>query len=476
MTLGPLLGEYNMRTHNNSLSNLIRGVGERVLFTDRKLTSPIKPVEGVFLSRLASYSRFIVREIGRPSPVSRESFPEFYKGPRFAVYSRAVQSLALKPVRPTDAYLATFVKAEKHNFRLKDDPAPRVIQPRSPRYNVEVGRYLRVIEHDIYHALDKMFGSPTVFSPYNSFTQARLLRDKWDKFSQPVCIGLDASRFDQHVSRQALEFEHSVYNSVFRSPELKRLLRWQLVNRGYAKASDGEFSYVVEGSRMSGDMNTSMGNKLLMCLMAKSYLDTKAFKTEFVNNGDDCLIIVDRQNLLQLGDLKAYMQEFGFKIVTEEPVYEFEQIEFCQTKPVICNNVWRMVRNVRTCLFKDVTCITLGHDKNEYRRWLRDIGTCGLAVSSDVPVLGAFYRCLQRIGLEGQYSGSWDKEYKWYHTMSRGASNHLQCPDDQGRYSFWLSTGITPDEQLEFERLFSRVEWESDDRQVINNLIALLLQ
>lgn len=475
MTLGPQLAEYNMTTHNNSLSNLIRGVGERVLFTNAKLERPIVPVRGAF-DRLASYSRVIVRELGRPSPVSRHEFVDYYSGPRRLVYERAVKSLELKPVRPADAYLSTFVKAEKHNFRLKADPAPRVIQPRSPRYNVEVGRYLRVIEHDLYSAIDNLFGSPTIFSPYNAYTQAKHLRTKWDSFQDPVCIGLDASRFDQHVSLPALQFEHDLYNRVFRSPELKRLLSWQLENTGFAKAGDGEFRYKVLGSRMSGDMNTSMGNKLIMCLVAKSYLDTKGFRTEFVNNGDDCLVLTERKQVAQLTDLKDYMADFGFKIVTEVPVYSFEEIEFCQTKPVCCNGVWRMVRNVRTCLYKDVTCITLGHDEESYRRWLHDIGVCGLAVASDVPVLGAFYRALVRLGQPGDYAGSWDKEYKWYHSMSRNARCPQQQVDDYGRYSFWVSSGLTPDEQISLEDLFSRWSWEPDERQVITEHISLILQ
>lgn len=468
VSMGAHLGCNTMTTHNNSLANLIRGVGERVLYIDSVCTRPIQAVPGIFVKRLGSYRRIVASSIGRPSPVSRDDFPKFYKGPRADLYAKAAQSLELKPVRRSDSYLSTFVKSEKLNLTLKADPVPRVIQPRNPRYNVEVGRFLRAVEHKVYDGVDALFGSPTIFSPYNAFQQAKHLRDKWDSFARPVCVGLDASRFDQHVGVQALSFEHGFYDLLFNNGELSRLLRWQLENKGFAVARDGEFSYETLGKRMSGDMNTSMGNKFIMCLIAKWYIDSKDFRIEFVNNGDDCLLITERSNLSLLADLKAQMREFGFNIVTEDPVFEFEQIEFCQTKPVCCNGVWRMVRNVKTCLTKDLTSTNLGHRVDEYRSWLKDVGGCGLAIASDVPVLGSFYRMMERLGESGpRYNGMLDTEYKWYHTITRDCKSRSSTVDDYGRYSFWLSTDITPDQQLELEAHFDQVVWGADKRQLI---------
>jgi len=457
-----------MQTHNNSIANLTRGVGERVLFTNNRLDKPIIPVDGIFVNRLASYREQLVNDIGFQSPVTHQQFVDFYKGPRKLIYQRAVDGLVMEPVRHRDAYLKTFVKAEKLNFNVKYDPAPRVIQPRNPRYNVEVGCYLRPLEKKIYDAIDNIFQSPTIMSSYNAFKQAAVLKEKWDSFSNPVCIGLDASRFDQHVSKQALEFEHTVYDSIFHSKKLRMLLKMQLFNRGIARASDGWFTYEKEGSRMSGDMNTSMGNKLLMCFMAKYYLSTLNFRCEFANNGDDCLIFTERKNLKGLDDMEKIFESFGFNIVRETPVTEFERIEFCQTKPVKCNGIWRMVRNVTTCLTKDVTCVNLGHDVEMYRRLLYDIGTCGAASSNDVPVLGSFYRMLQRFGSTGNYMGKWNNEFTYYYTSSRNCHCDYDKPDEFGRYSFWLNTGISPDEQVQLEGYFDRSVWGADNRQIID--------
>lgn len=472
-TMSRFIRGHNMQTHTNSVANLLRGIGERVLFTNSKLQLPVLPVDPlVFIRRCGSSLATIARGIGRQSPVSRQAFVDYYKGPRRAFYQNAVDRLARKAVCPRDSHLKTFVKAEKLNFTVKPDPAPRVIQPRGGEYNVEVGRYLRKIEHKIYDQIDLLFASPTIFSKYNSQQQAKLIREKWDKFSQPVCVGIDASRFDQHCSVEALQFEHSLYDMIYNSAELRKLLSWQLHNHGRAKASDGSVRYYKKGSRMSGDMNTSMGNKLLMCLMAYSYIKKKPFKIEFVNNGDDCLLILEAKHLNQLSDLGSDLGEFGYKMVREAPVYEFEQIEFCQTKPLLTVNGWMMVRNVETCLSKDVTCVTLGHDTKAYRIWLKKIGTGGKIVNKGVPVLQSFYNMLDRFGVEGKLStgsGITD-EYAWHNKMSQGITTTSTVITEECRYSFWLQTNISPDHQVEIEKYFEESVWGGDNRQIINTL------
>lgn len=472
--MSQFLFSHTVQTHNNSLANLCRGVGERVLYTNSKLDRPIKPAINVFEQRLHHYRDRLSQIVGVSSPVTYNQFVDYYKGPRRSTYQRAVDSLAITPVGPRDAILKTFVKAEKHILDYKADPVPRVIQPRDPRFNVEVGRYLRPLEPKLYNAIDELFESPTIMSHYNAYKQAEIIVGKFNSFRRPVCVGLDASRFDQHVSAQALRFEHSFYHRVYHSRLLDRLLQMQIYNHGRARASDGHFEYDKKGSRMSGDMNTSMGNKFLMCLMAKAYIDSKSFRIEFVNNGDDCLIFLERKNLKSIGDMSQYFRDFGFNIVTEEPVYEIEHIEFCQSKPMCANGIWRMVRNIRSCMTKDVTSVNLGHDVLMYRRLLRDIGDCGLAFAADVPVLGQFYRMLRRFGVEGNYQGKW-REYNYYHTAAKHAYCKHKYPDAQSRYSFWKMTGISPDEQKQMEAYFKKSIWGGDKRQTIDQYFKWLL-
>lgn len=439
-----------------------------MLYVNSKCEIPPCCEGGIFEQRLASYRESIVRDVGHQSPVSYDHFVAFYSGHKKAVYQRAVDGLVVKPFHPRDATLKTFVKAEKLNLSIKPDPVPRVIQPRSPRYNVELGRYLRPVEKKIYGAIDNLFESPTIMSSYNSYEQAKHIKAKWDSFLEPVCVGMDASRFDQHVSVEALRFEHKLYDLLFKDPKLRELLRLQLYNVGYASASDGWFSYSKEGSRMSGDMNTSLGNKLLMCLMAKDYIDQLGFDVGFVNNGDDCLLICEKKNLSKLGGLHSWFLRYGFNIVREPPVFELEKIEFCQTSPILGSGVYRMVRNYKTCIAKDLTCINLGDDEQGYRCWLRDVADCGLTTMMDIPVMGAFYKMMKRIGVEGGYNAGADMV--WLREFVKTCKTPTDIVSPASRLSFYISTGLIPDEQEALEKSFNEYTWGDNNRQIINQI------
>jgi hypothetical protein len=132
-----------------------------------------------------------------------------------------------------------------------------------------------------------------------------------------------------------------------------------------------------------------------------------------------------------------------------------------------------MIRNVKTCLLKDVTNVLVGHDINQYRGWLRDVGNCGLAFAGDAPVFTSFYRMLIRFGTNSNYNGK-DASWSAYGRLSRNMCIDATRPDDEGRYSFWKQTGINPDAQVELENYFNQAVWGGDKRQFINNLTHIL--
>jgi len=287
----------NYLVHNSSLNNLARGVLTRVLLVKGQPTP--KPALGIYVERLRYFRNALFKRFGSTTPVSRQEFVEFYKGRRKTLYQRAADSLLSSSIRPRDALIKAFVKAEFINTDDKPDPDPRVISPRDPRYNVEVGRYLRPVEHQIYGAIASIFGEPTVLKGYNAQQIGRVFADKWAKYRDPVAIGLDASRFDQHVSVEALSWEHSVYNGIFQSKELRKLLKWQLRNSVVGHCRDGKLKYTTDGCRMSGDMNTALGNCLIMCALVHCYLQTRGIRGSLANNGDDCTVIIERKDLVK---------------------------------------------------------------------------------------------------------------------------------------------------------------------------------
>jgi hypothetical protein len=426
--------------HNHSLANVLRGLVERVFLVEKhgQLVSPPKPSAGVF-DKLSCFRERLLRVLGSCRPWSVEQFTGSYRGAKQVLYERVAADVAKHPIHRGDAELRTFVKAEKLNLTSKPNPAPRVIQPRNPRYNVGVGPYIKAHEHNVYRAIADVWGGPTVMKGYNGRQVAKEMRKMWDSIPSPCAIGLDASRFDQHVSVPALEWEHSVYNGMFRCPRLRTLLAWQLSNKGLAYTPEGRVKYKVAGCRMSGDMNTALGNCLLMCAMVWELCRSLGITARLANNGDDCTLIVPKQHEKVVRNaIPGWFREFGFTMKVEDTVYEFEQIEFCQMHPVRTAYGWTMSRNPLTCLDKDTLC--LHPASNPYHVWAAGIGTAGLALSSGVPVLQAFYTRLKTLaGQEGVLADGSGMAY-----LARDLPSEL-CPiTDAARVSFYKAFGVMP--------------------------------
>jgi hypothetical protein len=457
--------QYQFGLHNNSAVNLERGLAERVFCVkntscvpgvDAEFIPTPQPIRGIF-ARLNKYRKEIVHHVGRKGPISYEKFLAYYTGPKLVTYSKAVDSLCLIAVNKSDARLKTFVKAEKLNLTLKPDPCPRVIQPRDPRYNVEMGRYLKHIEHPIYHAIDKIWGGKTIFKGMSVEAMGHEIHKKMRQFPRPCAIGFDASRFDQHVSVEALKFEHSIYKKIHGYPELLSLLcEWQIHNEGTAFASDGFFRYSVDGCRMSGDMNTSLGNCIIAALISKDLIDRLGISATLVNNGDDNVLIcsVDDAEVVE-NTLYSHFLDYGFEVVAEPPKYITEQVEFCQMQPVFDGTQYIMVRNPTVSMSKDSHSITPFYTAGSMRKWIRAVGECGLSLTGGIPIKQEFYKCLIRNG-ESKGKIHTSKEFaSGFYQLSKLSSREERPVSAATRYSFYLAFGYTPDEQEAIERYYA---------------------
>lgn len=446
----------NYGVHANNVINLARGITERVLyvFRDGRLAKPPQPKEGVF-KRLSNLRGRLLRHMPPTPIVAVEDYPELYNGRKRAVYQRAVDSLSLRGVSIVDSFVSTFLKAEKINFTSKSDPAPRVIQPRSARYNVMVGRYLKLFEKRVFSAFEKVFHYPVVLKGLNAQAVGEWMHRHWSSFKKPVAVGLDASRFDQHVSRAALEFEHSIYNSAFGSSELRSLLKWQLRNRGIARVPGWRLDYVTDGCRMSGDINTGLGNCILMSCMVIAYCESNGINFRLANNGDDCVLFVEECDLHRLDGIDQWMLDFGFSLTREAPVRELEKVVFCQAQPVCTSTGWRMVRDPFTAMSKDCVSLVGWANLEEFQAWATAIATCGLALTRGVPVWEAWYSQLLRLGGGASVVGVEERvnECGMYY-MSKGVVGGEISTES--RVSFYKAFGILPDLQTSLEEWYAR--------------------
>jgi len=436
---------------------------ERVFFVKEggKFVRP--PLPRDFSGALAEVRALLGKHLPHIAPWTSQEFLDSCKGAKKMRYQHAHDSLCVRDLVKEDAWVEVFIKYEKTDRTTKPDPVPRVISPRSPRFNFKLGKFIKKAEPLIFKSLGKLFGDRTVIKGYNAYQSANILRAKWDHFNDPVAVGLDASRFDQHVSEDALKWEHDVYTSCFHGKsrkKLAKLLRMQLKNKCIGYAKDGRLEYTIAGTRMSGDMNTSLGNCVLMCSMIKAYALCKKVPLKLANNGDDCVVFMERRDLSRFSEgLFDWFYDMGFNMKIEEPVSVFEKIDFCQTHPVFDGNRWLMVRNPHVALSKDSVFLQPYQSPKQVFSWMKAVGVGGLRLTGGLPVFQNFYRVFDRYGRAGRSTSTY---WSWYTRQSLQSMDRDFGPvSAEARASFWDAYGVSPDEQVVLE--------EELDRTVVNH-------
>ncbi|APG76238.1 hypothetical protein 2 [Changjiang crawfish virus 7] len=447
-----LPGRGTLWTHANDVANVVQSVHERVLgrTTSKGWERTLLPEEGAFDSEgMVRFSTRLKQKLGSHSlPVTEQDFLSHYRGQKRRRYEAAVSSLRAKPVQRADSYPSVFLKAEK----WREEKPGRLISARSPRYNVEVGRYLLPLEPLVYQAIDGVWGSATIMKGYTPERRAAVVRGHWDSFGDPVAVGHDFSKFDQHISKRALQYEHGVYLRAYAGDEhLQKLLSWQLETTCYANVRDGRVKYTVKGGRMSGDMNTAMGNCIISAGLIWAYAAESGVQLRAVVDGDDSVVFMEKKDLQRyLAGIEGWMAKRGFRLVTEEPVYEINRVEFCQCR-YMDTVPPTMVRNPLKAITQDHAWI---EDRSiSYAEVLAATGLGGLSLYGHIPVLGAYYDLLARTTQPSRrtlnrldFRSSWLRDA----TMSGGFTE----PSEQARYQFWLTWGMSPGEQRAHEMNF----------------------
>jgi hypothetical protein len=450
--------QNNYGVFNNTIDVMARALLERYYNCEVApgvFETPLQPSKGAF-DKMSLFRKRVLKHMPRDFPVaSRRQVVEMYYGPKKVLYQNAYERSMGEPCSKEHARLVGFSKFEKTDI----GKACRCINPRDPIYNLELARYLKGAEKVYYKSIAKVFGHTTVIKGMNSLETAKILKEKWDQYGSPVAVGLDAKKFDMHVSETALKYEHSFYERVFHSRKLTRLLSWQRRNVGHALCKDGYLRYRINGTRSSGDINTALGNCILMCAMVWTYAKEKGVSCHLANNGDDCVVFMEEDDLNKfVNGLDKWFESVGFRMKVEEPVNSFESLEFCQTNPVFNGTDWLMVRNPKTCMIKDAMCIHSMNGKNALRKWLWAVGECGGALSQGIPVLQSMYRSFRRNGIRSSAKFQehiFKGEGRWY------ARRGMKCVDLEvaaaARHSFWVAFGIEPDSQIALEKYFDKL-------------------
>jgi len=144
--------------------------------------------------------------------------------------------------------------------------------------------------------------------------------------------------------------------------------------------------YVAVGKRMSGDMNTALGNSLINAFV----LSTAFTDADIFIDGDDSVIITTQPPSIHTIVRRCAECGFAAKV---QIANRLEQIEFCQARLVRTRHGPQFVRNPRKVLE------TIQLSARRYPEWLRERVfqaklLCELAMNIDIPVTSALYDCL----------------------------------------------------------------------------------
>lgn len=447
----PIYGLWHCFTHtscicNDTIACVNRVVGE----------VPLPTPAGIKMVEKAIRRLWPIKSV---AALTLEQSLATFKGTKQKLYLRAFESLRVEPLRAKDGKIKAFVKAERFDPAEKENPDPRMIQARDPRYNLHLARFLRPIEHAVY-GLKSSTGFPLVLKCKNPEQRAEIFLNKWYTFNDPVTLSLDCTRWDKHVSLEMLNVEHRFYRSFYpNDPELALLLRWQ--SRNDCCTSNG-LKYQVSGGRMSGDMNTALGNVLLMVGMATAAM--KALRVrhfELDDDGDDCLVTLERSDLDRVvAALPKIFLEFGQELKIENIAHDFHDVTFCQSKLTWNGVKYTFARNWRKVLSQSCCGTKHWNLPNMVKPMMGLIGDCENALHRGIPILQAFATRLRELsgGLRSQL-GHLDSSYQ-YRIGSFQLGDVLELPPvhitDKARVEFELTWGVDPSTQLAIESAISK--------------------
>jgi len=476
------LGLYTPYIHRNCVCN------ESIALHNRVLSPTVEPDE-MFVRQLGVLARRIgSAAVGHTKRLSWASFVAGYKGPKLRRYTNALKKLVATGMIDRYSQTEMFVKPDSADPIVKGSYDPRAIQGRHPAYNIALGAFLKPFEEWFLEIDDweELLGPAPggywhwtmprgrlVAKGLSMPARGRLIHEKWSRLNNPIAFDCDASRFDMHVSLVMLMMEHLVYNTAYsHNPELKALLKKQLHNHG---RTFGGLKYRTNGKRMSGDINTGLGNTIIMLfifIFFTSYLNTFYLedgggwfngeflswngKWDFICDGDDSVFFTERCNQeIFAHAFPSFAQRLGFKMTVGEPVDEIELVNFCQSNPVLVDGQYVLVRNPRKALSGALCSKRPLRNAKEVSNHCWAVGKCELSLGQGIPIMQEFARACIRSGTPTKSFDSvrFELSYRYWHLQHDVKPKPVSAAT---RVSYERAFGITVAQQLHLEGVLSR--------------------
>nr|QDH87447.1 MAG: RNA-dependent RNA polymerase [Riboviria sp.] len=362
------------------------------------------------------------------------------------------------PLRSSDVKLRAFLKAEK---RRPDSLAkPRMIFPRSPRYNLVLASWLKPFEHWLWGNLKSRVvsgvgNSRVVAKGLNQTQRANLIVRKMRTIPDCVVFEVDGRAFEAHVDVWQLQQEHAIYGRAYPSDrDLQNVLSKQL--RNFGVTSNG-VRFSRDGGRASGDFNTGMGNTLVMLAVVMGTMSQiRPICWDTLVDGDNALLFISRSDCHRVcAEFPNVATEIsGHEMVLERPTSVVEEVRFGQSAPLRVKGGWQMVRDWR----KVVSHSTSSHHHLREPRFapefIRGVAACESFLAGGVPILWAYTRNLMaRTEHVGGFRRHFLRDYQVLGVPVESLGEiYAEEPDDEARQSFEKAFGVTPVQQRNIER------------------------
>lgn len=386
-------GAFQPIIHHNCIHNQLVAVRNRVVGVVPKPSSYGNQL-------LLDAAKTIARLIPATTAHSIYEMPNRHSGAKRERYLVAADDYIHRGVKRSDSFCKMFVKAERLDPNAKVNPDPRAIQYRGAVYCVAFAKYLRPIEEFLYQSSSASDGVPrsrSVAKGLNSVDRAELLVAKLSNFNDPIVVSLDMSRFDKHVSASHLKAVHSVYLSSNPDKEFAWLLHQQLNNKCFSSLG---LRYKTAARRMSGDMDTAIGNIVIMLIMVIAVCRNTLHlaKWDCLDDGDDCLVILEKPDYARFMDFApSLFLQMGMEVTFSRSSSVVFEINFCKSRVIEYDaGRYKFVRDFRDVMSKSL-CGSRNWGDSTYRsRVINATGMCELVLNLGIPVLQSFALALLR--------------------------------------------------------------------------------
>ncbi len=370
----------------------------------------------------------------------------------------AADSLEDEPLSEKDLHCNSFGKAETYPSYKH----ARGINSRTDRFKVHVGPFFSAIEKIVFS--DEAFIKKV---PYKD--RARVLVENLGKYPGPY-YETDYSHFESHFTEDMMNcLEMILYKHMLKNyPEVYQLIHDVLT--GMNKCKFKGFDITIDGSRMSGEMCTSLGNGFSNLMLMKFQAYKKGGECYGFVEGDDGLFI----SSVEINTEDFRKTGFDIKMLIFDDIF---QTSFCGLNA--SEDLCALANPTDVILNFGWTHSVMMHGGEKVMKGLLRAKAMSLLYQNPrcpvISVMALRYIALTE-GIEARFDlGWWEQQMRketslYFHWAKSEADKGIS---DVARRAFWELYDISPAEQETLEGYFMTAGFGELDHPLLHSALKI---